>query len=456
MALKSIDVTGLYGVFNHRIPMDHAQGVTLLHGPNGFGKTVILKMIAAAFRSDLGIFTKAPFNKFEMTFDDGTKWAIQRLMAPDGGVKNPPPQLEIQRTSANGVVSTENIAYVDNLPRAMLDDIDRFVPSPYSRFLSGWRDSEGTRYSVNEILVMFPHAITAIPKALHSKLLTKEWGLPPTEVFVVEADRLRGSVAPEAEYRRNRYETEPEESRKITRVEEYSRDVVKRISSVLAAYAKSSQERDRTFPERLVQFFREGRSSLDGKTILEKMQALEKKRQRLISLGFLDSETGLRDLTEEEVRKAPEALTIYVQDVDTKLAAFDEMSRRVGKLIDIINDRFDYKQMEISRESGFKIIHDSEFPVALTDLSSGEQNELIVLYELLFMAPPNGLVLVDEPEISLHVAWQSRFLADLIEILKLSDSYALVATHSPVVIGNDWNLAVELTGPPKKKEAVRL
>jgi hypothetical protein len=220
----------------------------------------------------------------------------------------------------------------------------------------------------------------------------------------------------------------------------------------LADYAKHSQESDRTFPERLVRFIREGKKSLPEKELLVRMQDLEIKRQRLISLGFLDSEKGLGDLTEEDVNSAPEALTIYVNDVHAKLAVFDDLSQRVGKLMDIINERFKYKTLALNREDGFRIRTQSDNYVKLEDLSSGEQHELVVLYELLFRAPRNGIVLVDEPEISLHVAWQSRFLSDLTGILELTKSYGIVATHSPVIIGNRWDLTKELIGPEVASE----
>jgi predicted ATP-binding protein involved in virulence len=47
MRVRSIDVKGLFGVFNHEIPINSAERVTIIHGPNGFGKTVTLRMIAA-------------------------------------------------------------------------------------------------------------------------------------------------------------------------------------------------------------------------------------------------------------------------------------------------------------------------------------------------------------------------------------------------------------------------
>ena len=78
------------------------------------------------------------------------------------------------------------------------------------------------------------------------------------------------------------------------------------------------------------------------------------------------------------------------------------------------------------------------------DLSSGEQHELILIYDLLFNVPENALVLIDEPEISLHVVWQQRFLTDLSRIAKLSSLRFIVATHSPQIIHKSWDKTVEL------------
>jgi predicted ATP-binding protein involved in virulence len=80
-------------------------------------------------------------------------------------------------------------------------------------------------------------------------------------------------------------------------------------------------------------------------------------------------------------------------------------------------------------------------------LSSGEQHELVILYELLFRVSKNSIILIDEPEISLHVAWQDEFLKDLGQMAELSQFNALVATHSPQIISDRWDLTVELKGP---------
>ncbi len=45
MRIKEIIVKKLFGLFEHRIPFKLADRITIMYGPNGVGKTVLLKMI---------------------------------------------------------------------------------------------------------------------------------------------------------------------------------------------------------------------------------------------------------------------------------------------------------------------------------------------------------------------------------------------------------------------------
>jgi predicted ATP-binding protein involved in virulence len=67
-----------------------------------------------------------------------------------------------------------------------------------------------------------------------------------------------------------------------------------------------------------------------------------------------------------------------------------------------------------------------------------------MLYELLFGVKDDALILIDEPELSLHVGWQIRFLPDLQRIQKLKPLQIVMATHSPQIINDRWDLTVEL------------
>jgi predicted ATP-binding protein involved in virulence len=83
--------------------------------------------------------------------------------------------------------------------------------------------------------------------------------------------------------------------------------------------------------------------------------------------------------------------------------------------------------------------------LSLSALSAGEQQEMLMLHKLLFDTPRGTVVLLDEPEISLHVEWQEQFIRDLVSICALGEFDAIVATHSPVLVGDFWCLTTSLS-----------
>ncbi|NJN78309.1 MAG: ATP-binding protein [Saprospiraceae bacterium] len=82
----------------------------------------------------------------------------------------------------------------------------------------------------------------------------------------------------------------------------------------------------------------------------------------------------------------------------------------------------------------------------LNQLSTGEQHAIIMFYALLFEVPNESLILIDEPENSLHIEWQMEFLNDMKDIIDLRGFDVLIATHSPSIINGEWDLTVSLKG----------
>ena len=81
----------------------------------------------------------------------------------------------------------------------------------------------------------------------------------------------------------------------------------------------------------------------------------------------------------------------------------------------------------------------------LTKLSSGEQNEIFLLFKFIFEVPEKSVLLIDEPELSLHVAWQLQFIKDIKEIAKTRDVQIVIATHSPEIVSESLDFCVDLT-----------
>lgn len=80
----------------------------------------------------------------------------------------------------------------------------------------------------------------------------------------------------------------------------------------------------------------------------------------------------------------------------------------------------------------------------LNKLSSGEQEILVLFYKLIFESDVN-IILIDEPEISLHISWQKEILNDFKKIIELNRNiHVIIATHSPQILSDNWDLQVDL------------
>ena len=137
----------------------------------------------------------------------------------------------------------------------------------------------------------------------------------------------------------------------------------------------------------------------------------------------------------------------YVSDAEKKLNIYNDTLDRLELFLEIINSRFQFKSISVSRVDGFFFTDIKGRHLTPENLSSGEQHELVLIYELLFRTKKDTLILIDEPEISLHIAWQKRFIKDLRRIISLTNFDAFLSTHSPQLIGRDMALAVQLQRP---------
>ncbi|MDB0529623.1 ATP-binding protein [Ralstonia solanacearum] len=93
-------------------------------------------------------------------------------------------------------------------------------------------------------------------------------------------------------------------------------------------------------------------------------------------------------------------------------------------------------------------------------LSTGEQNRALTYAKVLSVAQEGALILIDEPEISLHLHWQMGFHQSLCKLLEgYKHFHVVIATHSPVIIsegakaGRNDALVVVLERQEREKEA---
>jgi len=83
------------------------------------------------------------------------------------------------------------------------------------------------------------------------------------------------------------------------------------------------------------------------------------------------------------------------------------------------------------------LYREKEGKIMLEHASSGEQCLMVSTLGIASSLQNNSLVLIDEPEISLHPEWQEVYIELLMEVFKhKSGCHFIIATHSPQIISN--------------------
>ena len=88
------------------------------------------------------------------------------------------------------------------------------------------------------------------------------------------------------------------------------------------------------------------------------------------------------------------------------------------------------------QEGELEFLIDGTERIQRQDLSSGEKQLLIILLTVLCQEEKPAILLMDEPEISLHLRWQYE-LIDIIRTLN-PNCQVIIATHSPSLFNDGW------------------
>lgn len=104
---------------------------------------------------------------------------------------------------------------------------------------------------------------------------------------------------------------------------------------------------------------------------------------------------------------------------------------------DLVDDLFSETGKRIDRQSNELRFFQYDEVILPYLLSSGEKQMLIILLTVLTEDLQPCVLLMDEPEVSLHFDWQKR-LIDMIRQLN-PNAQIILTTHSPAVIMDGWS-----------------
>lgn len=110
---------------------------------------------------------------------------------------------------------------------------------------------------------------------------------------------------------------------------------------------------------------------------------------------------------------------------------------RINRFFEVLNVLFASTGKRIDIDDKNRVIFRKGDMIIPTErLSAGEKQMLLLLFTIFLMEDKSTILLLDEPEISLHIEWQDR-LIQLMHQLN-TNCQIIMTTHSPNIFADGW------------------
>lgn len=420
-SLIGIHVRGLFGRVDYDIRLDQ-RNPTVLTGANGTGKSTVLRLINAVSAGDASTLAHAPLDSLHLDFSSGKEFTLNRT---SGGT-----------VSVRWQGNTGSIAWPEfepNFPDWALTALYERPESPGAADIVLREYARAANASFEE----FDRARRALhmPRG-HRRLEAPEWLRGMSEAFpVLYITDQRLIVSAEKDGASTK--APPSSVSRRLAVEAAAVDIAQRIQEADSAYTRVSLLEDRRFPRAVIDAMN-SRRPVGPVKLMELLDEVDAKRNALRSVGLLDSDDSYQpDLDPGSIgpQVAP-VIETFLMGATRKMAVLDDLAAKLSEFRRFIDRRFSRKRAVLSRDSGLRFELEDGTEIRPAELSSGEQQITVLAYEILFKTSPSTLVLVDEPELSLHVLWQDTLIEDLQGMGSASGLQFLMATHAPAILAN--------------------
>ena len=433
LKLKNFEIKNLFNQYDVSIPLD--KDINIFLGENGMGKTTILNCLYCMLSSNIENLSNVIFDEITILFNDDSKITVKRIdvMAYNEDYMYDKPYrrrkinideilsekelVEIRNIVAHGDITSEQLEkYIYKLSdiygmpmRFALQEIERYILQLQGKNTKG--DSK---------------KILEAKKAIKEKI-TQEILYFPT-YRRIEEDISKLGIEIDKDKIKNQFIQFG-----MTDVEKAKDTVLKTIRSIaINSFAKLTgvllkqylendlpdNDRDRIDYEKLsIVLVRVG-DEID-----------KKDKERIVELAKSS------DIYNIENR--------YLLNLINRLIDSYEQQRlyddRVKKFVAVCNSYLNGKSF-IYDESNLELNiykNNSQKPISFQNLSSGEKQVISIFSKLYLEETKDCIILFDEPELSLSIKWQMRFLPDIIDSKKCLK--LITVTHSPFIFDNEYD-----------------
>ena len=418
MKINRLKVIGLFGLYDYDIDFSRQDGdFTVLTSPNGYGKTTLLRIINSLHVKRLFYLYTLKFNTISIWFSDGSDLMAKEFFDETNKEDDVDARLnQLRGLSLIWSIRGEEICRFDFSP----EQIDSTKNSIVRKLASSRHypydttENDLDLYTDGEVGELFILELAQSQK--QEQFLLQ---LATIQTAFIGANRI---YSVNRKYRLSRL-----------RADLPIIQVVYDLKELLQKEVIGFQNNFQRLDSRLIDMMLEGKGEdISEEEYLKKSRELISMMDELTSFGLTNKQT----LPAYQKDKG-KVLDVYLSLMEEKFNYYRELLPLIRLFNKNIQQKsFANKTIKLSPQHGLRIESDNGDILSPDLLSTGEQNQLVLLYDLLFDTPKGSILLIDEPESSLHVAWQNDFVSDMKTIAENKDLQIIVATHSPIIVSN--------------------
>jgi len=459
--LLSLSIKGLFGRFNYDIDFQANDGFTILAAPNSFGKSTILKLIKAALKGNALYFYPVAFEELNLRFkdmpEDLNESGKSDVLKDDSGkiidlqvkkILGDDPVIQFNYLDKSFCLADSTVKQIEKYVDDHLENVERY--SGNGETFAWWmrkNQDSGEILNVADIVTCFSEGHykeiieTYIPwmeefqndfqssffyfvKGLYNALESLSSFLTPAGMKSVFSNALNRCYVDLHEAMDARYEHSAEmvevAMKNFMDVKNHStrrlfNHVMQCWLDVVDLYLKPK--------DCLCPVFEPGES---GYLSLEAVKPLNTdNREELMGKNVIISAWRVA----------------WDETIGDVYRRFSAVGQALNKMLFFKKIRFGGRNvMEIFDEKTGKVL-------PLQCLSSGEEQIIATLGIILYdweASSTNLLVIMDEPETSLHPAWQEELVNFCYKANQQFGKRFIFASHSPIFIGNYTDHMVDL------------
>jgi len=441
-SVRYIKAVGIHERFD--LEQSFQSGVNIIFGKNGTGKTTLLHIIANILNGDFERFAFLPFETIEVHLDKGEKIKLLNYKHAEGNKI----EVHINKTLITSFSVTEARERLEHRSAGIstvmrLDQNLRAFQSHKPILSTAYFPAFRTLIEASSEEETFePYPMRVTSKATDRQTINPS----------IFARRFFGDFVPWINY-----PSPATVSQRLVREMQQALNIVadtdRRLLSTafLDIFATLSSENNpaQEQPEPVLDKINSLFSRLESSSIISDPSAGEEVYAKLRDLV-----PSFRPRAGREEMYVP-ILEIYKQSLDERAAVQEKAFKTLKTYLDSVNRFLEGKELVMTKAKTLGIptvqvkFHETELYSSINALSSGERQIVTLIYAVTHMNTQK-VVLIDEPEISLHIDWQSSLIPEM--VAQLQDRQIITCTHSPMIAENYEEQMAELEIRPHTKQ----